>query len=334
MTNQQNVVFVFSSQGGQWPGMGRRFFREKAIFRELIKTDQQVQRCLGWSLLPDFSAESINPRVYADEERIQPAVTAIQIALSALLRSQGIQPLAVAGLSMGELAAAYTAEVFDLEEAMRIACCEARLTRQKLPPGCMAYVDLTADSTNRVLREFGSRAYVAVELSPRLNVISGPESVIREILPVLKSRQVHCGLLRINFAFHSPEVMSLQEPFLSSLKRVRTANLERVPIYSSVTGHRQAGTEFDHQYWWQIVHQPARFHSLTNALLEDGYGVFVEIGPHPTLLQAIDDTACSTGRQPLTICGMKRGEDERATWEELLRTLRALDAGAASRAHS
>ncbi len=96
----QELVFLFSPQGVQWPGMGRKLFRDDLIFRRKIaECDAEVQRELGWSLVDDFVSDAGCP---LDDEHIQPAVTALQIALAEVLRSRGVLPAAVAGLSMGE----------------------------------------------------------------------------------------------------------------------------------------------------------------------------------------------------------------------------------------
>ena len=303
--------------------MGRLFYHEQEVFREtILRCDEYVRKYLGWSLQDDFSKRFPSSQQYRDEERIQPAMTTLQIATSDLLRSQGVRPSAVAGLSMGELAAGYTAEVLTLQEAMKISCCVSKLTRWKLSPGQMAFTRLSASETRKILKQFDDRAVLAVELSPAMNVISGPESVIGGILATLNERGVRCGRIQVGFAFHSPEVLSLKEPFFDYLQQIR-AESGSVPMYSSVTGLRHDGTHFDHEYWWQIYHRPARFHSLIISLLADGFDTFVEVGPHPTLLQAINDTARASGKVVVVVCGMKRDQDDRSSWEEAKHKLRA-----------
>jgi acyl transferase domain-containing protein len=319
------IAFVFSSQGNQWPGMGTHFYQEEKIFREVMeRSDREVGRHLGWRLLDLFAGDRNNSRAYMDEDRIQPVMTAMQMGLARLLNSEGIQPMAVAGLSMGELAAAFTAGVLSLEEAMRIACCEARMTQRPVARGEMAVVNLSLEETGEWLRQPGGGVHLAVELGPRTQVISGPSDSIRELLDNLRSRRIQCGLARIPFASHSPDVLPLADSFLEDLGHVEVQT-GSLPFYSSITGERQEGTSFDGAYWWQMVHRPLRFHAAVRSLLRDGCGVFFEIGPHPTLGQAIGDTARSLGKSAVTICGFERGRDERTTWQEALRRVLALE---------
>ena len=211
-----------------------------------------------------------------------------------------------------------------MQEAIRISCCVSKLTRWKLSPGQMAFARLSASETTKILKQFDDLAVLAVELSAAMNVISGPERVIVGILATLRERGVHCGRIRVGFAFHSPEVLSLKSPFFDFLQHVR-AESGSVPMYSSVTGFRHDGTQFDNEYWWQIYHQPARFHSLVSSLLADGFDTFVEVGPHPILLQAINDTARASGKVVLAVCAMNRDQDERTSWEDAKHKLRAAE---------
>ena len=100
------TVFVYSGQGSQWAGMGRQLLAEEPAFAAAVA-----------ELEPDFVAAAgfSLQRVLADGEpvvgieRIQPVLVGMQLALTALWRSCGVQPDAVIGHSMGEVSAAVVA---------------------------------------------------------------------------------------------------------------------------------------------------------------------------------------------------------------------------------
>jgi acyl transferase domain-containing protein len=223
---------------------------------------------------------------------------------------------------MGELAAAYTADVLTLATTMKIACCQAILTRVDLPTGRMAIVNLTKAETRDVLHAAGGRLSIAVDLSPSTHVICGEEAAITETIRRLQKAGVRCGLASMKSAFHSRNVDALRPSFLNMLRSVVSSD-ESVPIYSSVTGNRKRGKDFGLEYWWQIFREPSYFCDLTRSLLRDGYRIFLEVGPHPTLLPHVIETARSLGVDAVTMCTMRREQDERVTFREALEVLRA-----------
>ena len=101
-----DVVFVFPGQGSQWHGMGRRLQAEEPVFRDaLAACDRALNPHLGSSVLEALAKDE----ELTDIGLIQPAIFAIQVALAALWRSWGVEPTAVVGHSMGEVAAAHVA---------------------------------------------------------------------------------------------------------------------------------------------------------------------------------------------------------------------------------
>ena len=100
------TVFVYSGQGSQWAGMGRQLLADEPAFAAAVA-----------ALEPDFVAQvgfSLHDVLAGAEaltgiERIQPVVVGVQLALTALWRSHGIEPDAVIGHSMGEVTAAVVA---------------------------------------------------------------------------------------------------------------------------------------------------------------------------------------------------------------------------------
>ena len=87
----------------------------------------------------------------------------------------------------------------------------------------------------------------------------------------------------------------------------------RVPIWSTVLGRRAEGHEFDASYWGSNLRQTVRFTDAVSGLLDDGVSVFVEMGPHPILLHAVEQNAQSTGREATTIACGRREEGEQAS---------------------
>lgn len=298
-------VFLFSSQGGQWPGMGLELFQDEPCFRQtLTECDQIVQRSLGWSpvkMLID-GEESV-----AEVGFVQPLVTSIQIALAWLLKSRGIAPAAVVGLSMGEAAAAYSAGALDLETAMRIVCSQARLTQRHTQPGKMILVPLGRGDVAELLSHHVEGVELACELSPTLTVLSGEAVAVSRAALDLRTRNVPVRDLSMGrFAYHSSGMAPLQGEFCADLGDVAPRPGD-VRLYSSVTGTAVPNTVLTADYWWRIMSRPAYFVTPVRRLLDDGYRSFVEVGPHPTLSRFVEEIARVAGHHASVVATLRRG---------------------------
>ncbi|MDA4117338.1 MAG: acyltransferase domain-containing protein [Thaumarchaeota archaeon] len=315
---RRGPVFVYSSQGGQWRCMGQTLYAEESVFRDAIhQADSEIQRNLGWSLTDEFLTDQGGYKLHDRGPYIQPAVTAVQMALAAVLDDRGIEPSAVTGLSMGEVAATFRAGVLGLSDSFRIVSCQSRTTQGKLKPGKMAFVRAAPLDVEEFVHHYGDAVAIAAELSPALTVVAGEEGALEGFRELLRGKGVPCGLVNVGFAFHTPEIRGLEDDIVASLKGL-SPRTETVPVYSSVTGKQRKGGDFDAAYWWRIMSERARFLTTVGSLLEDGYQTFLEIGPHPTLSDSISESARGLGKEVVTLATMKRNQDERSVLRESL----------------
>jgi acyl transferase domain-containing protein len=114
-------VFVFGGEGDQWAGMGRGLLAEEAVFREAVEEiDILLRGHVDWSLTNELLAGDARSRL-TGPDIARPALLALQIGLAALWRSWGIEPAAVAGQGVGEVAAAYVAGALSLANAVKVS---------------------------------------------------------------------------------------------------------------------------------------------------------------------------------------------------------------------
>jgi acyl transferase domain-containing protein len=282
---------MYSSQGLQRADIRLEPLVERPASRDALSAcDSLIVDHLGWSLLEELQRPLARQRLHDQQGMIQPALTALQIAFSQLLLDEGINPDAVAGLSMGEVAASHTAGALSLEQAMEVVCCQAVLTRRPLRPGAMAFVMLDTDRTSELIHGMGENLHIAVELAPDVTIIAGEAQRVASGLATLQAQGVRCGIARLGAAYHSPEVDSLRGELMQTLAGLDPRS-GSTPVYSSVMGGRIDGGRLTADYWWGVVRQPARLVSMIRRLLEDGFRTFIEIGPGPMLRESVVTTA-------------------------------------------
>jgi myxalamid-type polyketide synthase MxaE and MxaD len=323
-SRRRKVVFVFPGQGSQWFGMGRRLLEQEAVFREVIERCDRVMRPYGdWSLLVELTATDAARSRLNEIDIIQPALFAIEIALAALWRSWGIEPQAVVGHSLGEVAAAYVAGALSLDDAVRVICHRSRLFKRTIGQGAMAMVELSIEEARRVLAGFEDRVSLAVSNGPTSTVLSGDPDALAAILDPLQRRDVFCRMVKVDFASHSPQMEPLRADLLQALAGLQP-RAECVPIYSTVTGQISHGLEFDPLYWARNMREPVLFSTAVQRLVEDGHDIFLEISPHPILLSALQQGFHHFGQEGAVLPSLRREEDEHTVLLGSLGTLYTL----------
>lgn len=311
------TAFVFAGMGAQWVGMGRQLLDGEPVFRDTIeRCDAVMSRHVDWSVRDEILAVEAHSRL-DDIGILQPVLFAIAIAVADLWRSWGVEPDAVVGHSVGEIAAVYVAGAVSLDEAARIVCARAAALRPASGHGAMLSVGLTESDTARILEGYNDRVAVAVVNGPTNTVLSGDRASLHEIAARLDDEGVFCRPVKSDIAFHSPQMDPLIERFSQSVGELHPHEAA-IPIYSTVTTGRRDGREFDEAYWMRNFREPVAFGQTIEQMLADGYDTFLELSPHPVLVHAIKETAESTGKQILALPSLRRNEDERQTMLESL----------------
>ena len=318
-----SLVFVFSGQGSQWHGMGRQLMKQEAIFRATMEEcDRAFNSITSWSLIAELETESASSRL-SDTEVVQPLLCALQISLVELWRSFGIKPDVVIGHSIGEVAAAYAAGILDVKEALRLACNRGRIMQRATGLGKMAAVGLAEEALTEVLRALDSPLSIAAVNSPRSCVVAGEERPLQILGNRLEQQRVFFRMLDVNYAFHSPQM----NPFLNELE-VSIGELDRsvsrIPFFSSVTGTIENESSMDARYWTRGVRSTVRFAETIGTIIRKGYRDFLEIGPHPVLLSAVNQSLRASQASGTTTATLRRHRADRGAVLESLATLYCL----------
>ncbi|WP_437320287.1 SDR family NAD(P)-dependent oxidoreductase [Sorangium sp. So ce385] len=304
------VVFVFPGQGSQWAGMGRALLDEEPVFREVIEAcDRLLQPLSGWSLLEQLSTPGPVSRVH-ETEVAQPALFALEVALAELARSWGVVPDAVIGHSVGEVAAAHVAGALSLPDAVRVVHHRSRLMQKSTGLGKMASAEISPERAARLLRGLEGELSLAAVNDPGSVVLSGEAVALAEALERLRREGVQCRELRVNYAFHSPQMAPFQGELAAALERLAPA-CPAIPMYSTVTGANVGGAPLDGAYWSRNIREPVLFAGAVDAAILDGHRTFLELGPHPVLSANVEQCLAARAQEGHAVPTLRRAQEER-----------------------
>ncbi|PYQ42300.1 MAG: hypothetical protein DMF77_13265 [Acidobacteria bacterium] len=311
------LVFTYSGQGPQWPGMGLGLHRREPAFRAVLeRADHDIRRLAGWSLLDALQPSEPEARLRRTDVA-QPALFALQAALTELLRSWGVEPDAILGHSGGEVAAAWAAGVLSFEDALRVAVERGRLMQAAAGQGEMAAVELPFEEVEAEIVLSGFAVEIASVNSPTSTVIAGEAAAVEALVARLEQRAVFCKPLATGFAFHSRQMERFQDDLVRALHDI-SALPPRTPLFSTLTGRRAENADHGPRYWARGIRERVRFADAVAACAAEGHEAFLEIGPHPVLAPMIRRCTAMVGRELTAVASLRRKEDEAKAMLEAL----------------
>jgi phthiocerol/phenolphthiocerol synthesis type-I polyketide synthase D len=280
---ETGTVFVYSGQGSQWPGMGQQLLADEPAFAAAVAELEPVfVEQVGFSLREVLDAGE--PVVGI--ERIQPVLVGVQLALTELWRSHGVQPDAVIGHSMGEVTAAVVAGALTVADGLRVIATRSRLMSRLSGQGAMALLELSAAGAEDVIAGYPD-VTLAVYASPQQSVIAGPPDQVDAVIAAVDAQGRLARRIEVDVASHHPTVDPIL-PELDSALRDLTPMTPKIPLIST-TGHTGAEATFDAGYWVANLRSPVRF-SQAVASAGAEHSTFIEISPHPLLTHAIAES--------------------------------------------
>lgn len=286
------TVFLYSGQGAQWAGMGKALLSEEPAFAAAVDAlEPAFVDKVGFSLRGTL--ESGEPVVGID--RIQPVIVGMQLALTELWRSYGVEPDAVIGHSMGETTAAVVAGALTPAEGLDVIATRTRLMKRLSGQGAMALLELDAQAAEKLIADRPD-VTIAVYAAPTQSVIAGPPDQVDELVATVDAQGKLARRIEVDVASHHPTIDPVLPELRAALAALSPAS-PKIPLVSTVA-YTGASPLYSADYWAANLRNPVRFSQAVHEA-SGAHSNFIEISPHPLLTHAISDTlaAQSTSRK-------------------------------------
>ncbi len=295
---ERSPVFLFSGQGSHWLGMGAELVRASSVFSDCIdECEAALAPHVDFSLREALEGGEGAPSLKRATV-LQPVVFATMVSLARLWRASGVTPVAAAGHSQGEIAAACVAGGLSLEDGAMITVVRSRLLKEQAERALldrgeesgMVAVAASGSALAALLAPYGDRLELAAENGPGASIVAGERAALDQLLEACAGADVRARNLPGGyFASHSRYVEPLREEVLEALAAVSPRS-GSIPFYSAVTGGLLDTAELDAEYWFRNMRQPVRFETVTRQLLEQGWRLFIEVTSRPVLAIPVEAT--------------------------------------------
>ena len=273
-----NVAFLFAGQGSQKPGMGQALYEASPAARAVFDAVEEVRpgtREQCFSGTKEELSLTINT---------QPCVFAVDLACACALRERGVVPAAVAGHSLGEVAALAFAGAFDTVAATRLVSERARLMTaccEEHPGAMRAVLKLAAKA---------GEAWPVNYNSPLQTVVAGSPEACEKLDALVREAHGRSMAVAVSGAFHSPYMAAATDGLAAYLE----ANQLQVPVlptWANLTGapYGDASAEVAKTLSAQVSH-PVRWVDELLGMQAAGIDTFVEVGPGHTLTGLVKRT--------------------------------------------
>lgn len=273
------LAFIFPGQGAQYIGMGKDFYEEFPICRQIIEKAAEISK-LDLKKICFEENEKISITEYT-----QISMTAVEAAIFKALEEKGFYPDMTAGLSLGEYGALLVSGAMSLEDIFYTVRKRGIYMQEAVPTGgaMAAVLGMEAEWIENICKETQGVVSVANYNCPGQLVITGEETAVAKASEKLKEAGAKRILpLQVSGPFHCEMLEGAGEKLSKVLEEIPLGEI-KIPYVSNVTARMVTEKEEIKELLVKQVSSPVRWQQCVETMIEKGADTFVEIGPGRTL---------------------------------------------------
>lgn len=273
------TAFIFPGQGAQYVGMGKDFYEQIPVSREMFNLASEAAEL-------DVAALCFeeNGKIHITEYT-QIAMLAMEVAVLKAVEERGCKPDVTAGLSLGEYGAIATAGVMDVKDVFRVVRKRGLYMQEAVPTGgaMTAVLGLDASQIEKVCEETEGIVSIANYNCPGQIVITGEAQAVAKAAETLTAAGAkRCVPLKVSGPFHSEMLKGAGEKLGEVLKDVEVHEIG-IPYLANVTADYVTDQGQVKELLMKQVASSVRWQQSVERMIADGVDTFVEIGPGKTL---------------------------------------------------
>jgi [acyl-carrier-protein] S-malonyltransferase len=279
----KQAAFIFPGQGSQYVGMGKEFYDNFRVAKEVFEEADDALRFSVSSLCFQGPDEALKLT-----ENTQPAVLTASIAALRVLQSEkGIPPHLTAGHSLGEYSALVASGALTFADAVQIVRLRGRFMQEAVPVGegaMAAILGMEREQIEKLCEEVSSGEVLtpANFNCPGQIVIAGHTKAVERAIERAKQEGKKAVLLPVSAPFHSPLMKPAGERLEKALDGIAVRDL-KVPVVTNVEAEVNTSKERVKGLLVAQVSSPVRWEESILRMTEDGIEQVFEIGPGKVL---------------------------------------------------